>query len=348
MNLHTLKSHLTALLVIGWTILLNAFDLEVIAPPQHADMIWTGHVNPDCDSLGAAFGAAALYGGQVRIAGVTGPEARFVLRLAGLPMPESVPSLVDTPIGLVDHNQSLQSPPGIRAENIICIIDHHGLTADSWLPAQPVSADFRPWQAASAIVADRFLKSGRPLEPSTALLLLCGILSDAGDPASDKLSPREREIISELAGHARVADVQALQQAMLKAKSDYSMFSAREVLLQDYKEYALQIGKVGFALAETLDPAPLLARREEFNAELKKLQKERGLDLVFFAVKDLSGAQAYLLNSDAASSRDARLAYGRHLTGALDAPWLKLDKTSRKKFLIPRLAKLSARSRHAE
>lgn len=318
-----------------------AFDLERIEPDKNRGIVWIGHNNPDCDSVASAFGCAALYGGKVYVSGVLNGEVRFLLRQAGCPLPEQAGELSDVRVGLVDHNGQMQAAPGVEPGKIVCVIDHHQLQDDSFRTPGIIAMDFRPWSAAAAIVADRYLKSGRRMDARIATLLLGGILSDTTN-LKDDISPREREIVTALAAIAGIADVRSFGRQMLEAKSDYSALSAREVVLGDYKEYIIVGRKIGFGLAETLYPEPLKLRAAELRKELAALKAERKLDFLFFAVKDLTARRALLLSPEQPERGLAEAAYAPQIVAGTPE-WLVLKKTSRKKFLIPSLrAALSA------
>ncbi len=317
---------------------LRAFDLEVVDPEKNAKMAWLGHSNPDCDSIAAAIGCAALYGGKAYISGTLNHEARFLLEQAKFPIPEMAGDLGAIKVGLVDHSQRLQAAETIREENVVCILDHHPLRSDSLLPARVISIDVRPSIAASAIVADRYKKAGQKPTPQVALLLLGGILSDSTN-LKDDLEPQELELVSELAASAGITDVKAFGQRMLEAKSDYSKLSPRDILFSDYKEYRIGQSKVGFGVAETLTPEPLKARVGELKAILAAVKEERRLDYLFFSVKDLTAKRSFLLSAAPEEQLLAKRAYRKCLQGT-DGDWLLLSKTSRKKVLIPELEKV--------
>ncbi len=323
-------------LILVFAAFAAAFDLEIIEPEKNADIVWLGHNNPDCDSVASALACAALYGGKVYISGKLNNETRFLLQQAGCPVPEQAGDLSAARVGLVDHNQQLQSASSISGRNVLCIIDHHPLLDDSFKTPQIISMDFRPWCATTAIIADRYLKSGRPMTRQTAILLLGGILSDTTN-LSDELNPREKEIVEKLTALTGLVNARLLGRKMLEAKSDYSNMSAEEVLLGDYKGYEINGKKLGFGLAETLFPEPLKLRRAELLRQLAAMKKERKLDYLFFAIKDLTAKRAYLLNSAPEEKELAAKAYSKHIAGEDDG-WTILKKTSRKKFLIPSLS----------
>ncbi len=329
-----MKWQLLLLFLAPLVVCLQAFDLEKIEPEKNAGMIWLGHNNPDCDSIASAFGSAALYGGKVYISGKVNNEVMFLLKQAGRTLPDQAGDLSKVKIGLVDHNQRLQSAVTVANDNVVCIIDHHPLQGDTFTPPQPISADFRPWTATAAIVADRYLKSGRTPDRGTALLLLGGILSDTLNLTDNDMSEREHAIVKELAAIAGVPDVKVFGRQMLEAKSDYSGLSAEEVIFGDYKEYNIGGKKLGFGLAETLFPEPLKLRADEIKKQLAMIKKERKLDYLFWAIKDISAKRSFVLCVEPGEKALAEKAYRKYLVEN-NGDWLTLSKTSRKKVLIP-------------
>lgn len=321
-------------LLVAGAAAFRAFDLESLDDPENQRMTWTGHRRPDCDSIASAIGAAVLYGGRAAISGQPSGEALFLLRECGLPMPPQLSELKVAMVGLVDHNETAQIPPGIAEEQVKAVIDHHSLTGSSLRTGVPISMDIRPWSACASIVADRFFQSKRPLPPEVAKLLLGGILSDTKALRSKSVTPRERELVRELAVIAGVKDVAAFGRRMLEVKSDLSNYSAEEVIHSDYKEYGMNGKKVGIGLAETLDSAPLLARRDELAARLSVLKREDKLDHLLFGVKDIENDALYLIVADAADLAAARRAFADFLAKPRQG-WLVLTKTSRKKTIAP-------------
>lgn len=322
------------LVLVAGAVALHAFDLEIFDDPENQRMIWTGHRRPDCDSIASAIGAAVLYGGRAAISGQLSGEAQFLLKECGLPTPPQLSELKAGTIGLVDHNETTQIPPGIAAEQVQAIIDHHGLTGSSLQTGAPIAVDIRPWCACASIVADRFFKSKRPLPPEVAKLLLGGILSDSKALRSKSVTPREHEIVRQLAAIAGVKDIAAFGRRMLEVKSDLSNYSAEEVIHSDYKEYEMNGKKVGIGLAETLNPAPLLARRDELAARLAELKRQDQLDHLLFGVKDIENGALYLIVADSADQTAVKRAFSDFL-GETRRGWLVLTKTSRKKALVP-------------
>ena len=331
--------------LVAGAVALHAFDLESLDDPENQRMTWTGHRRPDCDSIASAIGAAVLYGGRAAISGQPSGEALFLLKECGLPTPPQLSELKVGAVGLVDHNETTQIPPGIAEEQVQAVIDHHGLTGSSLHPGVPISMDIRPWSACASIVADRFLKAKRPLPPEVAKLLLGGILSDTKGLRSRSVTPREQEIVRELAAIAGVKNAAAFGRRMLEVKSDLSTHSAEEVIHSDYKEYAMNGKKVGIGLAETLDPAPLLARRDELAARLTGLKRQDKLDHLLFGVKDIENGALYLIVADADDLAAVKHAFTDFL-GETRRGWLVLTKTSRKKTLVPAFSREMTRSEH--
>jgi len=77
---------------------------------------------------------------------------------------------------LLDHNEFSQAVDGIERADILEIIDHHRLGAISTL--KPVKFLNDPVGSTSTLVTNKFIEAGVEPSPSTAGLLLAGILSD--------------------------------------------------------------------------------------------------------------------------------------------------------------------------
>src|SRR3954468_6911283 len=77
---------------------------------------------------------------------------------------------------LVDHAEQAQSVIGVEQAEIVEILDHHHI--GSIETRVPVRATFDPVGSTATLVIERFRQSGMEPSRSTAILLLCAVLSD--------------------------------------------------------------------------------------------------------------------------------------------------------------------------
>ena len=97
---------------------------------------------------------------------------------------------------LVDHAEAAQSVPGVEQAEIVEILDHHHI--GSIETRIPVTATFDPVGSTATLIAERF--AGNEIEPmdSTAIMLLCAILSDTVLLNSPTTTDRDRAAIDYL------------------------------------------------------------------------------------------------------------------------------------------------------
>jgi manganese-dependent inorganic pyrophosphatase len=172
------------------------------------------------DSIGSAIGAAEIFGGTASRASDINTETAFALEHFGISVP---PPFLDVSTGrnvcLVDHNQVSQMTAGIDPTFVRGIIDHHAMQKGALCTDAPIYVDIRPWGSACTIIAHMAVARRMPLRPSTAGLLLCGILSDTLNLRSPTTTRFDRVLAGFLARLAGVEDPDGLAQGLFKAKS---------------------------------------------------------------------------------------------------------------------------------
>ncbi len=185
---------------------------------------------------------------------------------------------------LVDHAESAQSVPGVEQAEIVEILDHHHI--GSIETRVPVTATFDPVGSTATLITERFI--GNEIEPmdSTAILLLCAILSDTVLLNSPTATERDRAAIDYLED---LIDVNAMQlgREMFDSTSDVSEVSAREIATRDAKEYQLPSGEtVSIAQIETVGKR-VLERRGELVEAIEEVRRRNGYTLAALMVTDI-------------------------------------------------------------
>jgi manganese-dependent inorganic pyrophosphatase len=295
-----------------------------------------GHRHPDTDSIGSAIAYARLKNalGDARVrparAGEPNAETRWVLERFGLPLPELLTRATGLQLILVDHNEVAQALEDVEHATILEIWEHHRL-GDLDLP-QPILFHCEPVGATATLVAEQYLFHGVTPPPDVAALLLAAILSDTLGFASPTTSEKDRETARRLEAIAGV-DAAALGRELLAARGDVSARSATDLVEADFKEFELAGQRIGIGQIETLDAAPLLPRKAEFVAELRRVRAQRRLVQVMLMVTDIGKQGSHLWF--AGERRDVlERALGRSLVD--DATWLE-GCMSRKKQVVPPL-----------
>lgn len=275
--------------------------------------IFVGHINTDLDSIAGAIGAAALYDGIPLAASEINSETEWALQKWGFETPlsvESYPDLHRYKVCLVDHNQVNQMHPKINPKQVVGIIDHHALQANTIKTANPIYMDIRPWGCMSTIIAKRFMKESKSIPMDIAGLLLSAILSDTLNFRSPTCTDMDKLIAVALSKIEKYdekgqktfrvvenGNIDALAKEQFKAKSkDLESHSIAELLLGDMKtfDFNAQIpsdriwsGTFGWATIECVDYNSLLEKEEEIIKELNAAKRAMNMDMFFFSAVNI-------------------------------------------------------------
>ncbi len=296
------------------------------------DLVWTGHINPDTDSVGASLLAAHIYGGQPGVPGQINPESQFAIEQCGAIEPVAIDDFSGMSVGLVDFNQRTQLPSSVDPENIVALIDHHALGGSPVNLSEAISIEIRPWGSTATILADQAQMLGVEFPTSLSCIGLAAILSDTVNLTLPTTTDYDRHYVQELARQAGVADVDAFAEDMLLAKSDLSALSAKEVVLLDYKDFVYGGKNVGIGVAETLTAQQLIDRRQELKTAIEMQKNASGLDHLVFAIVDTRDQKSYMLWGDATDKDLVLAAFGGEIANdMLEAE----DVISRKRQIGP-------------
>jgi manganese-dependent inorganic pyrophosphatase len=195
---------------------------------------------------------------------------------------------------LVDHAEAAQSVPGVEQAEIVEILDHHHI--GSIETRIPVTATFDPVGSTATLITERFV--GHEIEPmdSTAILLLCAILSDTVLLNSPTTTDRDRAAIDYLED---LIDVNAIQlgREMFDSTSDVSEVSAREIVSRDAKEYTLASGElISIAQIETVGTR-VLERRAELSEAIAEVRERNDYALAALMVTDILEQRTMLVTA---------------------------------------------------
>ncbi|NMC89696.1 MAG: putative manganese-dependent inorganic diphosphatase [Methanomicrobiales archaeon] len=179
---------------------------------------------------------------------------------------------------LLDHNEYSQAVDGIEQADILEIIDHHRLGAISTL--KPVKFLNDPVGSTSTIITNKFIEAGIEPLPSTAGLLLSGILSDTMVMKLSTTTPADTRAVDYLAGIAGV-DPAEYGPELIQKGMDLDALPKEELLTRDMKRYNLfgrsimvsQVMTSSFEFAEV--------HAAEIHAELERLRATMGVDCFF-------------------------------------------------------------------
>lgn len=296
------------------------------------DLVWTGHLNPDTDSFTASLLAAFIHGGQAAVPGPINPESRFALEACNAEEPPVIDDFSGMTVGLVDFNQSTQLPPSVDPDSIVAIIDHHAIGGSPINLADVVSIEIRPWGSVATILADQAAMLDIEFPVPMACMAMAAILSDTVNLTLPTTTDYDRAYVQSLAERAGIDDIDGFAENMLLAKSDLSGFSAKDIVLLDYKDFEFGGQQVGIGVAETLTAEQLVDRRDELKSAIAEHKEESGLDHLVFAIVDTRNQMSFLIWGDDQDRDTVLSAFGGEVA---DDMLLADDVISRKRQIAP-------------
>lgn len=134
---------------------------------------------------------------------------------------------------------------------------------------------------------------------------------------------------------AKIDDVKSYAKEMFDAKSDVSAFTAREILLLDYKTYTFNNEKWGVGTSETCNMDKLLERKDELLEAMREEKKKSKLKGILLSVVDIIKERNVTLIAGELEEKVVRQAFKAEIKGHQLADLGA--RISRKKQIIPSL-----------
>lgn len=293
-----------------------------------------GHTTPDSDSICSAISLAYLLNKIGREAiparqGKVSPETQFILDKFGFEAPELKTEFAGCELFITDYSDKGQAPADIDEATVVGIVDHHKL--GDITTGAPLECWIRPVGCTNTIVKEMYDYHGVEIPANIAGVMLCAILSDTVIFKSPTCTPKDIEVVRELAEIAGVEDFGALGMEMFKVKSAVDGTPVRDLILRDYKPFDMHGNDVGIGQLEVVDLAIFDPIKDELQSDLDKLREENGLHTACLLLTDImkEGSEVLVSSQDSSifeKAFDAKLEDGKvWLDGCL----------SRKKQVIP-------------
>ena len=246
-----------------------------------------GHKSPDSDTVCSAIAYARLLNllGHEAKAVITAPvnnETKYILKEAGVEMPEILYDASGENIFLVDHSEYAQAVEGLTDAHIVGILDHHGIGTVS--TGNQVVYEGRPIGSSATIVWLDYLNYGLEIDQTTAYLMLCAVVSDTDNLTGSTTTEADREAVRVLCETAGIADVEDLYAHMHAEKLSYEGMSDEEILFHDYKEYEASGVKFGIGLVDAIDEETAAQLAKKMKEALPEGFKTRDVDLMYASV----------------------------------------------------------------
>ena len=266
---------------------LNRSSVENMIAEEGKVIYVIGHKSPDSDTVCSAIAYARLLNllGHEAQAVITAPvnhETEYILKQAGVDLPEILYDASGENIFLVDHSEYAQAVEGLQDAHIVGIIDHHGVGTVN--TGNQVVYEGRPIGSTATIVWLDYLNYGFEIDPTTAYLMLGAVLSDTNDLTGTTTTEADRVAVTELAEIAGVKDVEGLYYELHKESLSYEGMSDTEILFLDYKEYEASGTKFGIGLVNAIDEETAAGLAERMKGVLPEGFAARDVDLMYASV----------------------------------------------------------------
>ena len=260
-----------------------------------------GHKSPDTDSITSSLVMENLEkklgNDNVKACrlGEINKETQYVLNYLGIEAPELISDVEDgQDVILVDHNSFLQTVPNIEKANILKVIDHHCIS--DFCIKYPTYVRTEAIGCTESILYKLYKENNIEIDKKIATLMLSAIISDTLLFKSPTCTKEDIEIANEL---AKIAELDANKYGldMLKAGTDLTGFSAKDILFIDAKETSLKDVKSIIAQVNTACIDDVMKFKADLETEMKKIIDEKDLGLFVLAITDIinSNSQAIVL-----------------------------------------------------
>jgi manganese-dependent inorganic pyrophosphatase len=188
--------------------------------------------------------------------------------------------------------------------------------------------------ATGGIIANLYEQNKVAISKEMAGLMMSAILSDTVLFKSPTCTPRDKASVEKLAKIAGV-DPMAFGMELLKAKSDISSKSAKDILMGDFKKFDFSGTKAGVGQIEVMDLKDLEPKRKAILDEMNKMKDAEKLNMVVLMLTDvMKESSDILFVGDASAAAGFEKAFG----GKIANNSIYMEKVlSRKKQVIPPL-----------
>lgn len=235
---------------------------------------------------------------------------------------------------LVDHNEASQSIRALEEAELVEVVDHHRVGAQSTKTPIPFNIDCVG--STSTLISERIIVSGLMPPPAIVALLLAGVISDTLLLASPTTTRRDHIIVGRLMELVRKSEIlpykdyQEFGEALFTVSSSLSVLSPDKIVTTDLKLYNMNEKKFGLAQIEVGNLNELGPRVNEISEALEELCESKGLEFAVLMVTDVVRANSRLVVAgNQALLKD--LPYTPLADHTLDATGI----VSRKKQLLP-------------
>ena len=259
-----------------------------------------GHKNPDTDTICSSLVMADLQtklGKEVEAVrlGDLNKETEYALNYFGVKLPEKIEKLEEgQKVILVDHNEFGQSAEGIENAKIQMVVDHHKI--GNFCTSEPLFYIAEPVGCTGTVLYGLYKRYNVEIEKNVAGVMLSAIISDTLLLKSPTCTEMDIEAAKKLSEIAEV-NIDEYGLEMLKAGTDLSSYTEKELLNIDAKKFEKNGIKYMIAQVNTVSIPDVLTRKEKLEAAIEEAISAEGLHLFIFTITDIvnTNSQAIVL-----------------------------------------------------
>jgi manganese-dependent inorganic pyrophosphatase len=263
-----------------------------------------GHQQPDLDSVASVllfthiFNQKKCFGYPQPIPAIPGPinpETKTILQQLEIDSPKIITAKNIKPedkIILIDHNEKSQRLPDINPDQIVEIIDHHKPNLNLSLP---IFITIKAWGATATIVWYLAQLHSIKLPPKLQKLAAAAIVSDTIYFKSCTTTNKDQEAFKNLVKSSQISNPDDFAMNILKAKSDLSSLSTKEVVLNDSKLFNFANQKVRISVVETVNPLVHLNKLADYLQIMTQLKQQENLNYIFLCIVDIFNENTQLV-----------------------------------------------------
>ena len=231
---------------------------------------------------------------------------------------------------LVDHNETLQSAPGIETAQIMEIVDHHRIADVT--TKEPIKFLGLPIGSTATIICLEFEKHRVSIPPKIAEVLLSAIMTDTlllKSPTTTHSDREQAEYLADIIG----TDALSFGKEVFETRGNDAELPIDKLVAGDSKEFMLETDVILVCAHETTNLDAVKAREEEIREYMNLLLKTKKYKFVLLMVTDIieEGSQFYCEGDRKAMNR----VFGIECKGK-GGTWMP-GIVSRKKQVAPRL-----------
>lgn len=299
-----------------------------------AKMLVFGHQNPDTDTIASAISAAyflketqGLDTDAVAL-GTPNAETQYALDHFKVEAPRVITSADTEQVFLVDHNEAGQSVANLADVDVYGVYDHHKIDFKSAAPLWFIN---KPWGSVATVLYYEYKTANITIPAEIAGLMASAIISDTLLLKSPTTTPMDKPALEALAEIAGLADYEAYGLELLKAGTDLSSRTAKELIDGDAKSFEMAGSTVRVGQVNTVDVEDVFSRRDEIEAAINEELASDGYDTFVFVVTNILDSDSDILVLGANQDKVAA-AFGKTLdNGRVSLPGV----VSRKKQVVP-------------